>query len=257
MAEKPQDVALEVLACWKGHTMRSDLLVPGRGTKPYVVGGGRGTSFPLDGGALGGRESWTLVTSDGEVRVPPGADGPPEGTRRLALGTSMSMSIGDVEFEIRAVAVPQRLRLPVEIDRRALAWASGGVVAFLLVALVMWWLRPHDPVSLLLRGTRLDGILMDRSDETGPELTPVGWVKPGGDRPDDEMSCSRGPVVGRPLVSISGSGGGSGIGIGSFPVGEPGTGGTWLGGDASYVDSDIGMLLGYGMCMLPDVEEDR
>ena len=250
-------VALSVEACWNGLPMDSVLLVPGAGFRPYTIGDASDVSFPIDGSAMRGPDVWTLVGMDGTVRVPPGADASTDGDRvRLARGQRVLVSFDSFSFSIRAVSPPRRLRLPVELNRTALAWACGGVLLAALLAAGFLILRPAIPESVRGRLVAVERAVLVLARDVDEALARL-WPRP------PAVPVSTGPPlpcepVG--VIDVGATGAGPAVGGGGALPGPPGRRGaargiSWSSSMSAGADQEAGSLLGYGMCMLPEPSE--
>jgi hypothetical protein len=253
------EVALNIEASWSGLHMRSDLLLPGRRRRPYVIGDLQDASFPIDPDAMGGERAWTLVGSDGTIRVPPFA-GVPAGEDRLVLarGESVSVSFGPYRFVIRASGPPPGLRLPVEFNRVAFCWSVGGVLACCLLAAALLVLRPEVPDGLRARLAVLEDGLVSLAGNVDTLLARRELWLPGPEAPPDSgpgLPCEPVSIIEAGPVSPGVSGGVPGTGHASRGGPGPGQSISWSSAGRADDGLEAGSLLGYGMCMLPGDDE--
>jgi hypothetical protein len=226
MAASKEQYALEVTVGWKERIVQVDLVIPSRRCRPYVIGEVVGASFALDAQAMGGTGSWTLVAPDATVHVPPFAAGAEPGPRRLALGESLRIEMGDVSFEVRAFARPVRLALPVSFDAEAFAWAAAGVIVVSLLAVVLYFTPLGDALGTLLGAPR-------------PPAPRAGAARAG-------PRCEAGPRIAFPVAA--GLGSATSFGVGAVPSEGSGIGGAGLGDEPG---SALVSLFGYPVCMDP------
>jgi hypothetical protein len=261
MAMDPPGLALAVEACWLGRVMQSDLVVSGRRGRTYVVGEGRGASFPLDRGALGGVDSCELIGRDGTIHVPgcaceaslvrkgevqPSPVMPPAKIK-LGLGERASVRLADLVFEVRAVRLPSRLRLPLGFDWKAFFIGLGGVPLVILAILFMleYMERGHRrPLARLEIVARL--LFPEVAGSRGP--TPEEWIRSDGT--GNRVVEPVGPCASMPQGSSSSVfSGGQTIAV-PAPVGFTASGNDH--GEAVPAAYEPLVLLGYGMCIQRD-----
>ncbi len=239
------NLAIEITVSWDDRIMSVDLLVAGKGR--YVIGGTRRCDFPLDADALGGLDTWTLVDDRGTIRVPASARDVHllKGQRALAHhdrdiglepGDSVSMTLGPARFDMHALGVPERPRLPMEIDLRALAWGASGVTLFVLT-LVLLWLNPPASDGRLCR---LNGLV----ERLAGSRSPTGLVDGNGCAPREPVSGS----TASPGVP-AGMGLGMGSGSGTIPITGTGTKGSGASQPLAVTDAELESIFGYPVCI--------
>ncbi len=257
MDRKPATVALSLVASWCGLPMQSVLLLPGDRCRPFVIGDRRDASFPVDPALMGGEVAWTLVEADGTVCVPPRAGSSIAGTRlNLARGQRVVVTFESVSFEIRAVSPPRSLRLPLEIDWKALALSSAGILMFGLLVVLVLRLGAAMPPWARDRLDAMEGAFLSLAGEADDLLARVAplWLPAPGRSADREHVLPCQPVTVIELGSSSAAvpgGGGAGYGQGPLRQQGGGHGIDWSGGGSDGAGHEAGSLLGYGMCMLP------
>jgi hypothetical protein len=264
MDRKPARVALNVETSWNGLPMQSVLLLPGERCRPFVIGDGKDASFPVDPDLMGGLGAWTLVESDGTVRVPPDARSSSDADgMHLCRGEAVVIHLESMRFEIRAVSPPRGLGLPFGIDWRALSWASSGVLLSGLAVAVLLYLGPAMPRGVQQRLDAMEGMILTLAGKADAVLARIDLSWPAGPQEpaDTEPALPCEPVtaieVGAPAVAGTGSGSGHGPGAGG-PGGQGvGHGIDWSSAVQVGTGQDPGSLLGYGMCMLPPVGQER